>query len=513
MPLMLLGLLLLTACLLLQAYILWHSLPSADHSPSLSHQHWRWLLPSGAVTLVVMHAAGLFSTSFILSEGQMVCFLVATFAALLLHCTLAALMHHPSLGVAVHAHADYSCSGHSTGQDKLVKPKPEPEDASPSDGVRQQTQHESPAPHVSQPVSLGLLGSPLSHVSSAKGGSGWNRDCSNAVVCGLGLLLCNALLGSMGLVVRTGHDAMHKAAAAAPPSPPPDLLKLHNTTLHMDLSVQFASLHWLSTGVFHTRELLAPILCVMIFPFLLLGSASPNRITACRSAECSGVLLQALVVKLVWSAYFVLAFYWMLSQAHVADQSIAHHLKHVLASLPEAPALKTALAEAVPSLLPHLPVVNSLVSLPFRMLLPRVAFLLSGSAMLVLLVAGVTRQKQPVNLLRPLPGLQTGQHTLLAALAAPVLLVSGVEKGTVCALGLLECACAQELFQLLNSCWKPASRVNATNGKLGSSTSEGWLGLAEGCLLALLSMQLFFCSGHFCEFAGLQYAAGTEICF
>ncbi|KAL0051642.1 hypothetical protein WJX82_011079 [Trebouxia sp. C0006] len=96
LPLMLLGLLLLTACLLLQVYTLWHSLPGADHSPSLSHQHWRWLLPSGAVTLVVMHAAGLFSTSFILSEGQMVCFLVATFAALLLHCTLPALMHQPS---------------------------------------------------------------------------------------------------------------------------------------------------------------------------------------------------------------------------------------------------------------------------------------------------------------------------------------------------------------------------------------------------------------------------------
>ncbi len=462
-------------------------------------------MPSGAVTLVVMHAAGLFSTSFILSEGQMVCFLVATFAALLLHCTLAALMHQPSLGVAVHAHADHSCSGHST--DRHIGPKPEPEDASPSDGARQQTQQESAAAHVSQPVSLGLSGRPLSHVSSAKGGKG--RDCSNAVVCGLGLLVCNALLGSMGLVVRTGHDAMHKAAAPPPP-PPPDLLKSHSTTLHMDLSVQFASLHWLSTGVFHTRELLAPILCVMIFPFLLLGSASPNRTTACRSAACSGVLLQALVVKLVWSAYFVLAFYWMLSQAHVVDESIARQLKHVLASLGKAPALKTALADAMPSLLPHLPVVNSLVSLPFRMLLPRLIFLLSGSAMLVLLVAGVSGQTQPVKILRPKAGLQTGQRTLLAALAAPVLLVSGVEKGTVCALGLLECACARELFQLLNSCWKSASRVNATDGKLGSSASEGWLGLAEGCLLALLSMQLFFCSGHFCEFAGLQYAAGTE---
>ena len=246
----------------------------------------------------------------------------------------------------------------------------------------------------------------------------------------------------------------------------------------------------------------------MIFPFLLLGSASPNRITASRSAGCSGVLLQALVVKLVWSAYFVLAFHWMLSQAHVVDQSIAHQLKDVLASLPEPP-FKTALADGILGSLPQLPVVNSLVSLPFRMLLPRLIYLLSGSAVLLLLVAGVSGQIQPVKISRPKAGLQVGQHTLLAALAAPVLLVSGVDNGTVCALGLLECAYAQELFQLLNSCWKPASGVNATDGKLGSSVLEGWLGLAEGCLLALLSMQLFFCSGHFCEFAGLQYAAGN----
>ena len=509
---MLLGLLLLTACLLLQAYTLWHSLVGANHSPDLSHQHWRWLLPCGAVTLVVMHAAGLFSTSFILSEGQMVCFLVATFAALLLHCTLAALMHQPSPGAAVHAHAKHSCSRHSTHQDKRNGPKPQPEDASSCNGAGQQTRQELAAADVSQAVSLAVSGSPLSHVSSAQGSKGWNRDCSNAVACGLGLLVSNALLGSMGLVVRTGHDAMHKAAAAAPPPPtlPPDLLTSHNTTLHMDLTVQFASLHWLSSGVFHTRELLAPILYVIIFPFLLLGSASPNHIIACRSAEWFGALLQALVVKLVWSAYFLLACYWMLSQAHLEDHSITYQLRRVLASWREAPAFKTALVNAMQNVLPQLPVVHGLVSLPFKMLLPRLIFLLSGSATLVLLVAGVSGKTLPVKSLRPSPALQTGQHTLLAALAAPVLLVSGIEKGTVCALGLLECACAQELFQLLNSCWKPAFRVNATDGKLGSRASEGCLGLAEGCLLALLSMQLFFCGGHFCEFAGLQYAAGTE---
>lgn len=34
-----------------------------------------------------------------------------------------------------------------------------------------------------------------------------------------------------------------------------------------------------------------------------------------------------------------------------------------------------------------------------------------------------------------------------------------------------------------------------------------------GTLWALYSMQLFFCTGHFCEFAGLQYAAGELACF
>ena len=31
---------------------------------------------------------------------------------------------------------------------------------------------------------------------------------------------------------------------------------------------------------------------------------------------------------------------------------------------------------------------------------------------------------------------------------------------------------------------------------------------AAGALWSLYGLQLFFCTGHFCEFAGLQYTAG-----
>ena len=79
-----------------------------------------------------------------------------------------------------------------------------------------------------------------------------------------------------------------------------------------------------------------------------------------------------------------------------------------------------------------------------------------------------------------------------AALLAPAMVVLGPGRTLTVALGLAECACAWTLI-------------------CGGSTGAPGRGRAgaAGVLWALLGTHLFFCTGHFCEFAGLQTAAGA----
>lgn len=521
MPLMLLGILLFTACLLLQAYMLWHSLPTGCCSTGLAGQHWKWVLPCGAVGLVVVHAAGLFSTSFILSEGQMVCFLVATFAVLLLHCTLAALMQHRPQLALVHAHAESMYSGNSSKQAKrlplrltaVAAETVNPASDRPA-ALRQQQQSKAlGSTHEESAYLHSLSGRRFFGSSHASSGVGCNSKCTNAVAFAVGLLVCNALMGSMGLVVRTGHDAMHKAAAPQAhhlqtEPPPADLLNAADAArlTEKNVKVDFASLHWLSAGLLHTQGLLAPRMCVIIFPFLLMGS----KMVKCNTASQPYSSLQASTEKLVWSAYLVLAVYWLLLQLHLENTSLGFLMHQIGAALPRTSPLRSTFGNGLQGVLPHLHVIDHVANLSFMMLLPRLIFLCSGSALLLLLVTRILGHKQSLTALRPRLSSQISHNTVLAALATPVLLVSGPENSAICALGLLECACARELLQLLSGCWSHAkpSDPKAAVTKLDSGRQSGWLGVAEGCMLSLFSMQLFFCTGHFCEFAGLQYAAG-----
>ena len=350
----------------------------------------------------------------------------------------------------------------------------------------------------------------LRQTQAERGGSQmvWSKDCSSAVVCGVGLLACNALLGSMGLIVRTGHDAMHKAPPAQHPLPEtiaPDLLTA-NQSMQTGYSSgpDYVSLHWLSSNVFHTQELLAPIVCVMIFPFLLMDTASKSiYISGCLSAFRK--TWRTLSTRLVWFAYAILAVYWLVVQSQTENESLASQLQHLSAAFPMAVASRRLLDSSVWGDCLLKPAVM-LMRQPFKLIMPRLIFLSSVSAIVLMAVDRMTSKQQ----------LRTGRwskagagrdHSVLAALAAPVLLVSGPGNGAICALGLLEYTCSAELFQLLTGCCK----CDADGTKLEPSRQGAWLGMAEGCMSALLSMQLFFCSAHFCEFAGLQYAAGNVV--
>ena len=510
---MLLGLLLFTMCLMLQVYAVWSSLCRSDStlgSQSLPSHPWQLILPAGAVGSVLLHAAGLFSTSFILAEGQMLCFLVATFAVLLLHAAVTASLQSPTVSVDVHADSRRCCSGgHASSCQGQCMFCPAPAAADPCEAAKSRAQ-----PFADKPGDESHGQSKILTGDQQKGSEqqlGLNRHCSHAALLGVGMLVCNALMGSMGVVTRTGHDAMHKAAAM-----PEAEQHLQNTTRAVPYHLAFhtstqdstsavTSMQWLSAALQQTQELSAPAFCALIFPFVLLDAKAD--LAAVRKTQHSPASLQAFAVKLVWFSYSVLAFYWALFQAGQADESLASHMKPVVSMLQSCRQVRRVLI-AVAACVPAAFLVDiSCLHQPLNIVLPRLISLGSVLALLIHLLSRVSHQLQFRDAMLHQEN-STGSHTLIAALAAHLMLVCGPSKALVCALALLQSTCVVQLLQHLQGHWHPTPQHTPRNTTAASKEMGGWLGVAEGCLWALLSMQLFFCTGHFCEFAGLQYAAG-----
>lgn len=515
MPLMLLGLLLFTLCLLLQAHTLWSSLAPRDNTvTTLPTQRWQLLLPAGGVFLGLLHAAGLFSISFLLAEGWMVCCLVATLSVLLLHATVAATLQQSSAGMDIHALSGSCCSWDSRGTcNRLHALEP---GAARAPGLCGKDRG------ATRPDKAGQHATTVAHSTSPNlqvnkrftQQKRWDEQCSYAVLWGAGLLVCNALMGSMGLVVRTGHDAMHKAAPAQGSAQHtgtdslPDLVVSDVGNWSTVRAV--ASAQWLSAAVVQTQDLLAPLVCALIFPFVLLHANTHPAATA--GVHHSTQRLQQLVLQSVWFAYLVLAVYWIIAQAGQQDASLSSLLQPALSA-----ASSSFLGRSVTlffiSVANYAPSFVYLFSRglhqPVLLLMPRLVFLSSTLSFVALLMSKAKEQWQPRGAARHYGG--SNAYPFIAALAAPILLVCGPTKGLVCALCLLECTCVVKLLQYLQTHCNPSSPGDGSDAT--RCTPESWLGVAEGCLWALLSMQLFFCSGHFCEFAGLQYAAGNHFHF
>lgn len=510
MPLMLLGLLLFTLCLLLQAYTLWASLAQSDSLGTVfPAERWRLWLAAGAVVSGLLHAAGLFSISFILAEGQMVCFLVAIFALLLLLAAVAARLQQSSVG-EVDDQYDSCCSMDSTGTCiKLHASAPFAARANGQYGediiIARPAKEEHDVSAVGQSkVSNLQIEKRLPHQMQR------NQQCSYVVFWGVGLLACNAMMGSMGLVVRTGHDAMHKAAPMQGSAQPvytgahslPDLV-LSDVGSWGVRAV--ASAQWLSAGIVQTQDLLAPLLCVMIFPVVLLHAHTCPASSV--KGQCGTERLQGRIVQSVWFSYFVLALYWVIAQTGQAAASLSLFLKQSLSAFNLYLSGSTAqmfftVAGYASS---HVIMISRCLLQPIQVLMPRIVFLTSALNFAALLVSQARERREPRH------GAGSKASTCLAALAAPLLLVCGPTQGLVCALCLLECTAVVKLLQYLQPCDYPSTcGVGPDATSRTPRPPESRLGIAEGCLWALLSMQLFFCSGHFCEFAGLQYAAGNH---
>lgn len=106
----------------------------------------------------------------------------------------------------------------------------------------------------------------------------------------------------------------------------------------------------------------------------------------------------------------------------------------------------------------------------------------------------------------PTPGSTPGYllSGCVSALLAPAMVVLGADRAPSLAIALLESACALAVIRARGRHADPEGACCGTYGGCGGGCAS-----AAGVLWALLGTQLFFSSGHFCEFAGLQVAAGA----
>lgn len=484
MPLMLLGLALFTATLLLQAASLLISLPRWPWTYH-SHHPWQTILPLGAALLVLLHAVGLFSTSFILSEGQMVCFLMATMALLMLHCAVAATLAPAKLQL----HIDVSTQQLPAAEAERKK------DIS-RRGAADSVQMSDP-----RPVEQWRHEQPCVYVAGDHKASRWSGDCSSLIVCGVGLLLCNALLGSMGLVTRTGHDAMHKLAADTAHATSDTAVSQNSQTivyLRSGMDSFCVSLRWLDGGLQQTQELLAPTICVFVFPLVLLGGFWKSQDVQTEQSKKFRISMPGfhMMKCMIWLAYTAIAALWICQSRNLGQLSLLSSLKAAL------PVQLASASDMIYNLTCQLRITGDLLTQPLDVLLPGLVFtsVLTALVTYIFGCAFMYAKKEFVQ--------ETNYHTLVAIVAAPVLLVLGSAASLASVLGLLECVCVQHLFDSLSNLSKQHFYKDTDEGSKAVIQSEGWIGVAEGSMWALISTQLFFCTGHFCEFAGLQYGAG-----
>lgn len=484
---MLLGLTLFTATLLLQAASLLTTLPAW---PGQCHNHslQQSILPAGAVVLTLLHALGLFSTSFILSEGQMVCFLVASMALLLLYSAISAALQSRQAQLHIHASAEQVTQAAFEPQQHVGRGRLDV--ASP---VEQENSDRGKQKWEATPV-LGSSGHTAGkRWTSAKdfavdnASSMWSSQCMGVVFWGIGLLVCNALLGSMGLVTRTGHDAMHKAAATTPHTSSGAGTGQNDIFGHRDFLVGsfYASLHWLSSGLQQTQDSLAPALCVLIFPIVLLGGLNNSKSTdavRCTRSEASA-LANRFIEILVWLAYLVIALLWVCQGLGLEHMTLLS-------------CLQTAVPIEGSAALPltgHL--LSTLLTQPLSILLPELCLTFLSASVLLCTITYLKLTDQ------------YSSSVVIAMLVAPVILVLRSDFALASVLAMLECVCIQQLFHSLAVSEHQSFKNTVTDSK-ALLCANGWMSVAEGSMWALISTQLFFCTGHFCEFAGLQYTAG-----
>jgi hypothetical protein len=462
--------------------------------------------------LAGFHAVGLFSVGLLMGEGRLQCVLLGAATLLLLRAVLSAVLRARSaaakrmMGTPGQFDSADTAAGVASGNHQVAS------------GV--------PSPHLKSHSSM------ASHVPSGDLGAGEARWCGwrpviTAVAAAVVMLACNVMLQALGLIDRAGQDPHDKT------QPSGELL------VGADAAQQRALLLFI---------VLAPLVCMLLlFAWwgAWLGRAWLGTDAAAardHHQQWGGKLLSALqsLVKLACSVQCVAIGGFWLAQlcglneftASAAANLAWRQLQHIAVLQGPFTALSRACALLVTCLSAVLDVdavnwvlhaavsssaLDAFVALPLRLMLPRVVFGVAvaafcGTAMVGclsyscnMLFKPATSKAKSTSTQQSAVGCQLNVW-LCAVFAAALTMVLGYKGPATMLLALVQAGCCCVLLRLHAAATAAAGNASNCTG-LQQQASSSIQSVVGGGMWGMMGLQLFFCSSHFCEFSGLQYAS------
>lgn len=454
--------------------------------------------------LAAFHALGLFSVGLLMGEGRLQCVLLAAATLLLLRDVLAAVLRARSARATADAATKLTCTAGCDANGSIAAVKQQ---------VSVQRSEADAAPDT---------GASDTHCYS------W-QHIATAVAAAAVMLACNVLLQAMGLIDRAGQDPHDKT------QPSGDLLVGPGATLQQALLLCFV---------------LGPLVCM----WLLLSwwgawmgrACLKSNPAAARDLEREegwivGVL--AIVLKLACGVQLIaVGAFWVAQLFGVNDmtapvaaeaawmqvqqlgtkcEALGRASALLLTCLSSVVDLSTVhgVLQAVVSSLP----LGALVSLPLRLLLPRVVYAVAvaafcGAALAVCLMIGFKALSRR-NASKPCSTGIARQHTtaagcrlliwLCAVFSAALVMVLGYKGPATMLLAMVQAGCCCALLRLHAAATRAADDEASDRTPLQqqANASSSMQSVVGGGLWGMMGLQLFFCSSHFCEFSGLQYAS------
>jgi hypothetical protein len=440
--------------------------------------------------LSAFHALGLFSVGLLMGEGRLQCVLLGAATLLLLLAVLSAALRARSFTAAAAIAQRVSTA---EGQND-------------ADGRQR----------WGEATSTGI---------NAAYWSSW-RPLVTAGAAAVLMLACNVLLQPMGLIDRAGQDPHDKS------QPSGELLVGSDAAWQQVLLLCFT---------------VVPLVCIWLlvsgWSAWMGGYCSQEHAAVSGEWKCTvlGVLVWA--VKWLCSLQFVvLGVFWVvqlsghnsLTAAAVAELASVQLQQTVtsmevlgkacawlltcFSSVTELSTMQHVLQAAVSHL--HL---NAVMQLPLRLLLPRIVYASAvasfcGTAVALCFLASCNMLRKPstAKSLRQAGSSSRLQPSavgyqlcvwLSASFSAALVMVLGYKGPATMLAALLQAGCCCVLLRLHAAANRIVqSSVNCTDAQQQPASSS-LQSVVGGGMWGMMGLQLFFCSSHFCEFSGLQYAS------
>jgi hypothetical protein len=326
---------------------------------------------------------------------------------------------------------------------------------------------------------------------------------ARAVALGVGVVACNHLLQKIGLIDRYGQDPHDKT------EPTGELLGPSGSGLRAQ----------------HLTATLGPLAAAWLLWVVLDGwLRRRQREAAAAEASSSGSSLRLSVAvacgRVAQASAFLqhvaIAAFWWAQLTGGGDLSVGSLFPRLSSGLiTSAPALAGPLA--------------AWLRLPARLLLPRVVYLLAllplGAALLAAAASSLAGSSGSGGGSSRTAAAARSAMWLVASSSGCVTILLGYKGPASLLLAVLEVTCLLGLLAVRQAARRGGSRPGGGKGSPDAGALLAFLewpsGIA-GCggqqagddfapltafFLGMFGLQLFFCSGHFCEFSGLQYAS------